>query len=92
MAALSFWLSKLRACRGWLAGCLPEKLLCMQGQGRGRRPLPSLLTNNPVFVLVYLKASSRAHSDAKAAPDGSPCVFEETGGFFLGSLLQYVEM
>lgn len=50
VAALSLWLSKLRACRGWLAGGLPEKLVGMWGQGRGRRPLPSPLTNKPMFV------------------------------------------
>lgn len=46
IAALSFWLSKLHACRGWLPGWLPEKLVGMQGQGRGRRLLPSSTHKN----------------------------------------------
>lgn len=80
MAALSLWLSKRRACRGWLAGWLPEKLLGTQGQDRGRRLLPSLLTDNPMFVFVYLKASSEANSDAKLLLMAL-LSFEETGGF-----------
>lgn len=79
VAALCLWLSKLRACRGWLAGWLPEKLVGMQGQGRGRRLLPSLLTNKPMFVFVYLKASSKANSDAKLLLTAL-LSFEETGG------------
>lgn len=60
VAALSLWLSKLRACRGWLAGWLPEKLVGMRGQGRGRRLLPSPLTNKPMFVFYIPEANSDA--------------------------------
>lgn len=74
------WVSCMCAGGGWLAGCLPEKLVGMQqGQGRGRRQLPSLLTNKPMFVFVYLKSSRKANSDAKLL-FMALLGFEETGG------------
>lgn len=54
-APLSLWLSKLHACRGWLAGWLPEKPVGMQGQGWGRRLLPSVLTNKPAVFFSVLE-------------------------------------
>lgn len=38
------WVSCVRAGGGWVAGWLPEKLVGMWGQSRGRMPLGSLLT------------------------------------------------
>lgn len=83
MAALSLWLSKLRACRGWLpgwlAGCLRNWWACRVRTGGGGC-FPLLLTNTPMFVFVYLKASSEANSDAKLLLMAL-LSFEETGGF-----------
>lgn len=70
------WVSCVCAGGDWL----PEKLVGMQGQGRGRRLLPSLLTINQWFVFVYLESSSKANSDAKLLLMALLSL-EGTGGF-----------
>ncbi|CAB1456277.1 unnamed protein product [Pleuronectes platessa] len=42
--------------QGGGTGWLPEKLLSMQGQGRGRRLLPLLPTNKAMFFFVNLES------------------------------------